>query len=131
MPFFLSLYSRVTHPDYINTRLEDHVWYVGDMSRDEANARLNFYPSGAFLVRCGRLGYALSLKTISDVKHMKIDSSDSGAEDDNVPRNRNTFYFSENRRFFSIVELVITKQGLFFCMDYSYFIKHGVLQCQT
>jgi len=98
--------SRVTHPDYINTRLEDHVWYVGDMSRDEANARLNHFPSGAFLVRCGRLGYALSLKTIQDVKHMKIDSSDSsnsGDDHDNVPK---FYYFSENRKFFTIVELI-------------------------
>ena len=85
------------------------------MSRDEANARLNHFPSGAFLVRCGRLGYALSLKTIQDVKHMKIDSSDSsnsGDDHDNVPK---FYYFSENRKFFTIVELVMLLHLFYEC----------------
>ena len=94
----------MVHPDYINTRLEDHVWYVGEMSRDEANSSLGYFPQGAFLVRCGRLGYALSLKTDGDVKHMKIECGDSDEED--LSSHRTTFYFSENRKFFSIVELV-------------------------
>lgn len=93
--------SRTAHPDYINTRMEDHSWYVGEMDRESANGKLNPFPPGAFLVRCGRLGYALSLKTDLDVKHMKIDTQDSTAEEALL-----SYYFSENRKFNSIVELV-------------------------
>ena len=73
------------------------------MSRESANSCLGHFPMGAFLVRCGRLGYALSLKTECDVKHMKIECGDGDDED---TTGRTTFYFSENRKFYSIVELV-------------------------
>ena len=50
------------------------------MDRDSAVTKLEPYPIYTFLVRCRvqngeRLGYALSLKTDQDVKHMKIDSA--------------------------------------------------------
>ena len=32
------------NPDYINTKMEDHSWYVGDMDRDKANAELEDFP---------------------------------------------------------------------------------------
>lgn len=104
--------SRTSHPDYINTRMEDHSWYVGEMDRETANSRLFPFPPGAFLVRCGRLGYALSLKTDQDVKHMKIDAQDNAEvvadllEPGEAEPPRNSFYFSENRKFNSVVELV-------------------------
>ena len=74
------------------------------MSRDDANSCLGQFPMGAFLVRCGRLGFALSLKTDCDVKHMKIECGNG--DDEEIGTGRPTFYFSENRKFFSIVELV-------------------------
>lgn len=75
--------------------IQMHFRYVGDMDRDTANSVLDPFPMGAFLVRCGRKGYALSLKSEADVKHMMIIGSDLDA-----------FYFSENRKFNSIVEMV-------------------------
>ena len=33
--FFLPI-SLTAHPDYINTRMEDHSWYVGQMDRPSA-----------------------------------------------------------------------------------------------
>ena len=53
---FTNLCSRSVNPDYINTRIEEHSWYVEQMDRETANSRLKDFPSGAFLVRCGRLG---------------------------------------------------------------------------
>lgn len=100
-PLTHSYSSRTAHPDYISRRMEDHFWYAGQMDRESANQTLLHFPPGAFLVRCGRLGFALSLKTDHDVKHMKIDTQESSsAEDDNA------YFFSENRKFGSIVELV-------------------------
>ena len=60
--------------------MEDHSWYVGDMDREGANQRLSKFPSCTFLVRRrvenGKpLGYALSLRSDTDVKHMKIMNS--------------------------------------------------------
>jgi hypothetical protein len=74
------------------------------MDRDTANVRLTRYPTGAFLVRCRvsngeRLGFALSLKTDNDVKHMKVDTNE---EEPDVK----LYYFSETRKFPSVVELV-------------------------
>ena len=61
-------------------------------------------PQGAFLVRCRvhatngeKLGYALSLKTELDVKHMKIDSTKAGG---------NFFYLSDTRKFRSFLRLI-------------------------
>ena len=62
---------------------------------DDELKRFNL--QGAFLVRCRvhatngeKLGYALSLKTELDVKHMKIDSTKAGG---------NFFYLSDTRKF--------------------------------
>ena len=33
-----------SNPDYINTKMEDHSWYVGNMDRDSANAELEDFP---------------------------------------------------------------------------------------
>jgi hypothetical protein len=80
--------------------------------RDRANSTLFPFPPGAFLVRCGRLGFALSLRTDLDVKHMKIDRQEteasfggSGDDEDDATRS-SQYYFSENRKFNSVVELV-------------------------
>jgi len=65
-------------PDYVNTRLEEHAWAVGEMGRDAANTLLLQYPVGTYLVRTRlgttgeQLGHALSLRTPSDTKHMKV-----------------------------------------------------------
>ena len=58
---FTNLCSRSVNPDYINTRIEEHSWYVEQMDRETANSRLKDFPSGAFLVRCGRLGTVLHI----------------------------------------------------------------------
>ena len=87
------------NPDYINTKMEDHSWFVGEMDRPSANLLLADYPVCTFLVRCRiqqgeKVGFALSLKTDRDVKHMKIC----------VDNER--YYLSDNRKFRSVVELV-------------------------
>lgn len=89
----------LVNPDYINTKTEGHNWYVGEMDRDSANARLADFPIGTFLVRCRnqngiKVGHAISLKTLDGVKHMKI-----VVQEDQV-------YLSDSRKFRSIVELV-------------------------
>ena len=74
------------NPDYVNTcRMEDHAWFVGDMDREGANVALMRYPPGTYLVRRranangeGFAGFALSLRTEGDVKHMKICSAEAG-----------------------------------------------------
>ena len=71
----------VVGPDYVNTRIEEHSWYVGDMDRDQANTTTSLHPVGTFLVRARlqageRVGYALSLRTAEDTKHMKINTGE-------------------------------------------------------
>ncbi len=112
------LSSRTAHPDYINTRLEEHTWYVGDMDRDNAKLGLSAFPNGAFLVRCRvangeRLGYALSLKTDNEVKHMRIDTCPMSPNTENnmassfgPVESSKLYYFAETRKFASVVELV-------------------------
>lgn len=101
--------TRSIHPDYINTRLEDHAWFVGEMDRESANGALARYPVGTFLVRCrvapngDKLGFALSLKTDTDVKHMRVDTELSKDDD---PSLSSLYFFSETRQFRSVVELV-------------------------
>ena len=83
--------------EYVNTRIEEHAWFVGDMDRDQANVSMQLYPLGTFLVRARlqageRVGYALSLRTKEDTKHMKINSGehvDWGTK----------FYLSESQAF--------------------------------
>jgi hypothetical protein len=40
-----------SNPDYVNTRLEEHPWFVGEMDRDCANQKLAPYPIYTFLVK--------------------------------------------------------------------------------
>ena len=91
-------------PEYVNTQMEDHGWYVHDMDRQTANAKLMDYPVNTFLVRSRvqggvRVGQAVSLRMERDVKHMKICVEKH--EDGSV-----WYYLSENHRFRSVVELV-------------------------
>lgn len=90
--------------EYVNTRMEEHPWYVGDMDRDQANESMKLYPIGTFLVRARllageRVGYALSLRTKEDTKHMKINSGEH-------PDWGTKFYLSESHAFRSMVELI-------------------------
>ena len=74
------------NPEYVNTsRIEDHSWFVGEMDREGANVTLMRYPPGTYLVRKrvnadnGEFaGYALSLRTEGDVKHMKVCTAMAG-----------------------------------------------------
>ena len=42
-----------SNPDYINTKMEDHSWYVGNMDRDSANAELEDFPQVGALLMIG------------------------------------------------------------------------------
>ncbi|XP_059086195.1 protein vav-like isoform X2 [Tigriopus californicus] len=100
------LITNGSNPDYINTTVNDHPWFVGAMGREEANNCLNPYPTGSFLARIRRqngetAGYAMSLKTHDDVKHMKIFTSL-----DSKGRASYQYYLADTRKFGSIVELV-------------------------
>ena len=101
-PATYTLANRTCNPDYINTRIEEHSWYVDQMDRETANNRLKDFPSGAFLVRRGRLGYALSLRHEYDVKHMKIESF----EDDEDFGGCKVYFLSETHKFTSVVEMI-------------------------
>ena len=84
--------------------MEEHAWFVGDMDRDQANDSMQLYPLGTFLVRARlqageRVGYALSLRTKEDTKHMKINSGEH-------PDWGTKFYLSESHAFRSMVELI-------------------------
>ena len=94
------------NPDYINTKVEEHAWYVGEMDRETANNRLHDYPVCTFLVRCRlnahgeKIGYALSLKTDQDVKHMKICTATLDGTIVNDENNAHKqFYLSDTRKF--------------------------------
>ena len=95
-----------SNPDYINTKVEEHAWFVGEMDRETANNRLLDYPVCTFLVRCRlnthgeKIGYALSLKTDQDVKHMKICTAtlDSTIQSDETTVHKQ-FYLSDTRKF--------------------------------
>ena len=93
-----------TGPDYVNTRIEEHSWFVGDMERDQANTSMHMYPVGTYLVRARlqggeRVGYALSLRTVEDTKHMKINTGDHAEWGTRC-------FLSESRAFRSTVELI-------------------------
>lgn len=113
------LITNGSNPDYINTTIKDHPWFVGEMGREEANKLLNPYPAGTFLARI-RLqngetaGYAMSLKTGDDVKHMKIFTSL-----DSKGRASYQYYLADTRKFGSIVELV------------TYYTLHSLDECFT
>ncbi|XP_046398049.1 protein vav isoform X2 [Ischnura elegans] len=83
-----------------------HLWFVGEMGRERATALLEREKDGTYLVRIRPRGptnpsesaYALSLKTDSKVKHMKVYEKEN-----NGARN---YCLSESRFFPSIVDLV-------------------------
>lgn len=100
-----------TPPSALNTEsLERHAWFAGEMSRDTAEAVLRNTQPGTFLLRsrvrdssrsCDP-GYALSLKTGDEIKHMKVVQSY-----DSLYGGRSFQYFlSEAYSFRSVVELV-------------------------
>ncbi|XP_049885290.1 protein vav isoform X2 [Pectinophora gossypiella] len=88
--------------------LHYYMWYVGEMGRETATARLERRLDGTFLLRVrpaharapadSDTHYALSLKTENTVKHMRVCRKPI----DQVPH----YYLSESRFFRSIVELV-------------------------
>ena len=95
-----------------NTSIEDYSWYVGEMDRREANKLLSRFPIGTFLIRLRAgmeksQGYALSLRSEDDVKHMKIMSyGDLTTNNQSEINNEVEYYLSEKRKFKSIVKLV-------------------------
>ena len=59
------------NPDYINTKMEDHSWFVGEMDRPCANRRLAHFPVCTFLVRCRlQRGEKVGLPCLSKQKGM-------------------------------------------------------------
>ena len=93
------------NPDYINTTIEEHSWFVREMDRDTANKRLEDYPVCTYLVRSrlnaqgDKAGYALSLKTDQDVKHMKICTVSVQDVSLGDPIGTKYFYLSDSRKF--------------------------------
>ncbi|CAG9575420.1 unnamed protein product [Danaus chrysippus] len=87
-----------------DTALHYYMWYVGEMSRETATARLERRVDGTFLLRVRPRAalhdtqYALSLKTDNTVKHMRVCLKPI----DSVPH----YYLSESRFFRSVVELI-------------------------
>ncbi|XKL67365.1 hypothetical protein PGB90_002856 [Kerria lacca] len=86
--------------------LTEHLWFVGEMRRDQATTLLEEEIDGTFLVRIRPQGpthtnesaFALSLKTDGKVKHMKV-------YEKNINGTTN-FYLSESRFFPSLIDLV-------------------------
>ena len=93
------------NPDYINTTIEEHSWYVGEMDRDTANRRLEDFPVCTYLVRSrlnaqgDKAGYALSLKTDQDVKHMKICTTSIEGASPVEQISSKYFHLSDSRKF--------------------------------
>jgi hypothetical protein len=97
-------------PDYVNIKMEEHSWYVGELDREGANTKLNNYPIGTYLVRTrvqggDIVGHAISLRTLDDSKHMKINSGDETMTGSSTTTTA-VFSLSDSRKFKSIVELV-------------------------
>ncbi|XP_039745180.1 protein vav [Pararge aegeria] len=98
------------HAHQPDNALHYYMWYVGEMGRETATARLERRVDGTFLLRVRPRAtqslpppshdthYALSLKTDNTVKHMRVCRKPI----DQVPH----YYLSESRFFRSIVELV-------------------------
>ncbi|CAG5035118.1 unnamed protein product [Parnassius apollo] len=95
------------HTHQPDQALHYYMWYVGEMGRETATARLERRVDGTFLLRIRPRAalhsptdthYALSLKTDNTVKHMRVCRKPI----DQVPH----YYLSESRFFRSVVELV-------------------------
>ncbi|CAH1785618.1 unnamed protein product [Owenia fusiformis] len=86
---------------YVNLQdLTDYNWFVGELSREAAAARLDGHPGSTYLVResigpARRGEFALSIKYGSTAKHIKINRTPS-----------NEFYIADIKVFKSIPELV-------------------------
>ncbi|XP_065209606.1 protein vav isoform X2 [Planococcus citri] len=86
--------------------LSEHLWFVGEMGRDQATNLLEQEIDGTFLVRIRPQGpthtnesaFALSLKTDGKVKHMKVyEKKVNGSSN---------YYLSESRFFPSLIDLI-------------------------
>ncbi|CAH0722170.1 unnamed protein product, partial [Brenthis ino] len=99
------------HSAQPDSSLHYYMWYVGEMGRETATARLERRVDGTFLLRVrpraahslpppghNDTHYALSLKTDNTVKHMRVCRKPI----DQVPH----YFLSESRFFRSIVELI-------------------------
>ncbi|GBP08259.1 Protein vav [Eumeta japonica] len=95
------------HNHQPDNALHYYMWYVGEMGRETATARLERRVDGTFLLRVRPqpthqgdtdTHYALSLKTENTVKHMRVCCKPI----DQVPH----YFLSESRFFRSVVELV-------------------------
>ncbi|CAH1785616.1 unnamed protein product, partial [Owenia fusiformis] len=86
---------------YVNLNdLSPFLWFVGELSREAAAARLDGHPGSTYLVResigpARRGEFALSIKYGSTAKHIKINRTPS-----------NEFYIADIKVFKSIPELV-------------------------
>ncbi|XP_049846897.1 protein vav isoform X1 [Schistocerca gregaria] len=87
-------------------KLEEYLWFVGEMGRERATALLAQEVDGTYLLRIrpqlssrtNDTVYALSLKTDDKVKHMKVYEK--------ITENGKQYFLSESRFFKSIVELI-------------------------
>ncbi|XP_004928811.1 protein vav isoform X2 [Bombyx mandarina] len=99
------------HHHQPDNALHYYMWYVGEMGRETATARLERRVDGTFLLRvrphhaahpalhpANDTHYALSLKTDNTVKHMRVCRKPI----DQIPH----YFLSESRFFRSVVELV-------------------------
>lgn len=93
------------HGQQVNAQdepLQDHLWFAGEMEREQAANILENRAVGTYLLRVrpqgGETRYALSLKTVDSVRHMrvfrkKVDETEQ-------------YYLSESRFFKSVLDLV-------------------------
>ena len=78
--------------------LEEHQWFVGSMTRDEAQVALEKSPHATFLVRISpkqKGSFAISINFNGLVKHIRICQSEA-----------HHYYLSQTRHFRSVPELV-------------------------
>ena len=78
--------------------LEEYQWFVGCMTRDEAQATLEKAPHGTFLVRISpkqNNSFAISINFNGVVKHIRICHSEA-----------NHYFLSQTRHFASVSELI-------------------------
>ncbi|KAF8381825.1 vav-1 [Pristionchus pacificus] len=83
--------------DYVNTEVTAQEWYMGELSREESEARLRGTPNGMYLVRFSpkKHQYVISISYAGEVKHTVIENPTAA-----------TYYLDETTTFPSIVELI-------------------------
>ncbi|XP_059480997.1 protein vav isoform X2 [Neocloeon triangulifer] len=102
----MPLGTRHENGDANNFNWDGFLWYAGEISRDAATSALQNEPDGTYLLRVrpqrptnqGETDYALSLKTDSRVKHMKVYQK--------LSEGRLVYFLSESRLFPSIEDLI-------------------------